>query len=205
MLLVAFFRSKQFIHVPPSIQEATDDEERKTINGTMQTTTSPAESNLNRSLLATRRVVILVFVFSSLLSGCIAGAVLDVDAPIRRGYWGSAALAPIGAVTRWKLSRLNARSSRFPIGTFTANIAAVVLDTAIGAAILVHTNTSTTARIFLDAIITGIGGALSTVSTWMVEIHSLSTAYRYLYIVSTIVTAQALGLLVYGTTFWAVT
>jgi len=146
----------------------------------------------------------LLLAFLVLMVGCLTGAVIDKGNTTRRLHWGRAMFGPIGVVVRWRLSRLNTCVPSFPIGTFLANICAVLLDAAIGAALLVQTEASEDTKLFLNALISGFAGALSTVSTWVVEIFALGTGQKYVYMILSIACAQGIGLLVYGTTFWAV-
>lgn len=147
----------------------------------------------------------LCVLFALSLGGCIAGALLDRDMPQRRSNWASAMFAPLGAVVRWRLSVLNSRLPRFPLGTFLANMLAVVLDLAVGAALLVRAGQlSDDTVLFLLAIITGLGGSLSTVSTWILEAVQLDTTDRYMYILGSIGVAQLLGLVIYGPGFYSI-
>lgn len=54
-------------------------------------------------------------------------------------------------------------------GTFTANIGACVLDYIMKVLLLFH-SLDTAQGALLAAVITGVGGCLSTVSTWVVEV-----------------------------------
>lgn len=152
------------------------------------------------------RVVILLVlatVFITLLAGTIVAAVLDRESDLRRSFWASSMFAPVGAILRWRLSALNRIRPTFPFGTFLANMAAMLLDVAIGSALLANPSSSD-ARLFLSALITGLGGSLSTVSTWLAEAVRLRRLHKYQYIVGTISSAQVLGLLVFGSTYWSV-
>lgn len=64
----------------------------------------------------------------------------------------------------------------FPVGTFTANISACMLDYAVKAA-LARATLDAVSTALLSGVVSGIGGCLSTVSTWVVEVghqqHSL--------------------------------
>lgn len=142
--------------------------------------------------------------FVLLFGSCIAGALLDQDDPRRRFNWVSAMFAPIGALLRWRLSVFNASLPRFPLGTFMANILAVVLDLAIGVALLTRARQlSDDTVLFLSGIITGLGGSLSTVSTWILEAVQLDPTDRYLYLLGSVSIAQLLGLVIYGPGLWS--
>lgn len=128
-------------------------------------------------------------------------AVIDDDS-IRRTYFISGLLGPIGALLRWQLARFNTRSPRFPLGTFIANVAAITLDVAIGAVMVVKRRESS---VMTQALITGVAGSLSTVSTWVSEILGMeSSAQRWIYVWTTLGVSQVIGIIVYGTTFWVV-
>lgn len=143
-------------------------------------------------------------IFLLFLAACILAAIFDRSNSMRRTFWASATLAPPGALLRWRLATLNPRTPRFPLGTFFANMLGVILDSAVGISLLLHrSQLSSDADVFLPALITGLGGSLSTVSTWMSEIFHLSVGRRYLYLLGSVATAQVLGLLVYGSGFWA--
>lgn len=149
--------------------------------------------------------VFLCVLFTLLLGGCIVGALLDTDVPQRRFNWASAMFAPLGAVVRWRLSVLNAILPRFPLGTFAANTLAVILNLVIGVVLLTRARElSDDAFLFLSAIRTGLGGSLSTVSTWIFEAVQLDSTDRYLYVVGSVCVAQLLGLAIYGPGFWSI-
>lgn len=165
----------------------------------------PSDGENGDQALSWKKVFIVVSLLSSLLmliSLSIAGTVLDRRNPTRRSFWASTIFAPVGAVLRWRLSALNRRLPTFPIGTFIANLTAVLLDVAIGAALVVHSEASTETVFFLSSIITGLGGSLSTVSTWIAEASGLARPQKYTYVLASIACAQLLGIVVYGSTFW---
>lgn len=142
-----------------------------------------------------------------LLAAMLTCYFVDTSSPVRRRLWLSALLAPTGALGRWQLSRLNARHSHLPVGTLLANFLACALD-AVLAALLARVALSADAGDVLRALITGAGGTLSTVSTWVGEVTKLrsagghSTAWAYLYIFASLGLAQAIGIAIYGTAVW---
>lgn len=144
--------------------------------------------------------VVCLFLAGESLS--IVGAALDRSNPTRRAIWASALYAPAGAILRWRLSFFNQRIQGFPVGTFTANMIAMLYDVAIGATLILWAGASSEARLFLTASIAGLGGSLSTVSTWIGEAFAMKKSQRYVYVVTSIVCAQLLGIAVFGTTFW---
>lgn len=58
----------------------------------------------------------------------------------------------------------------FPAGTFTANISACVLDYVMKAS-LVRAPVDSVSVAVMTGVISGVGGCLSTVSTWVVEVR----------------------------------
>lgn len=145
---------------------------------------------------------VLAGVLIVMLAGTIVGAVLDIENAARRSFWASSMFAPLGATLRWVLSRMNPRHPRFPIGTFSANMAAVVLDVIVGVVLLTQP-VSSDGVLFLSATITGLGGSLSTVSSWLAESVKLGRRHKYVYIIGSIACAQLLGVIIYGTAFWS--
>lgn len=88
----------------------------------------------------------------------------------------------VGAIIRWQLARFNARFPVFPIGTFAANILACII---LGIDILIFGRQSTSLSSYGSAVITGIEsgfcGCLSTLSTFVVELDTLSVKHAYIY------------------------
>ncbi|KAG1680587.1 hypothetical protein FOA52_015035 [Chlamydomonas sp. UWO 241] len=120
--------------------------------------------------------------------------------------WFSILFAPFGCIGRWQLGRLNGSAAWFPIGTFTANIAACVIDYALQAIRVTHDRSPLETAVLMG-IMTGLNGSLSTVSTWVLELQllsaSASTGHRaYVYGWTSVISAVALGLLIYGVPVW---
>lgn len=152
-------------------------------------------------LKTSSKVSVLVIIFVVMLAGTIVGAILDVEDKTRRSLWASSIFAPLGSTLRWILSGLNQRYPTFPLGTFIANMAAMLLDVIIGAVILTRP-LSSNGRLILTAMIAGLGGSLSTVSTWLAESLRLCRQQKHIYIISTIAFAQLLGIILYGSSYW---
>lgn len=153
----------------------------------------------------TLRTHLIYFFFTlplciSLLVATSAAAAVDRHHPIRRTKWASGAFAPLGATTRWLLSRFN-RHGWFPRGTFIANMIGTLLDAVIGVVIILR-DTGKSLDIVLPALISGLGGSLSTVSTWVNEASAMSRSHRYIYLATSLAVAQVLSILVYGTASW---
>lgn len=152
--------------------------------------------------------LVLLFVFVDIYSAVIVGAVIDNDnfSTRDRGFlWICGAFAPCGAWFRWWLSRFNSVKENFFLGTLAANMAAMILDLAIVAALRTHvdSNVSQKTQFVLMALISGLGGSLSTVSTWISESSRLPRPWRYFNLIGTSAAAIILGIIVYGATFWA--
>jgi len=129
----------------------------------------------------------------------------------RSFQWFSILLGPAGCLLRWKLSTLNGKVkgswSWFPAGTFAANMGACVLDFVMTSLLLRVTRLTSLQTAILTGIVVGIGGCLSTVSTWVVEIQKLSVTMPhnlrgYTYMGVSLVTAIILGIIIYGTSVW---
>jgi len=112
-------------------------------------------------------------------------------------------LAPLGALLRWYLSGFNGKWLWVPAGTLAANIiGSMVSITAISleyvSPVKGFWRIST-----LRAIKVGFSGSLTTVSTFVAEVHGFSQERKtqdksYLYIVSTLVSACAVASIIYA-------
>jgi len=150
----------------------------------------------------------------------LAYLVLDLQSEVlsagqpRAYVWFSILLAPFGCVLRWQLSRLNAPSflkgttwSWLPLGTLLANQIALAIDVMIAILSVRLRNFSLAQDSALFAAIGGFGGALSTVSTWMMEVQKLNVeepwrARGYLYATITIALSLLVGIIGYGVSTW---
>ncbi|KAF8064606.1 HEBP2 [Scenedesmus sp. PABB004] len=127
-----------------------------------------------------------------------------------QALWWSLLLGPAGAYARFWLSRFNGALRGglkwFPAGTFAANMAACVMDYAVRAAeARLALGPLQTAA--LGGVMTGVGGCLSTVSTWVAEIQRLllsfpNTSHGYSYVGISLASSIGLGLLIYGVPVW---
>lgn len=105
------------------------------------------------------------------------------------------------------LSRPNGRVLKwFPWGTFAANVAACALDYACRAGEL-PLPAGGWGRAALSGVVSGVGGTLSTVSTWVVELQRLMLGYPvdrrgWAYMLWSIGVSLALGLAVFGGAVW---
>jgi fluoride ion exporter CrcB/FEX len=122
-------------------------------------------------------------------------------------------LAPVGAIARWRISWMNgtlAKHPWFPLGTFVANFGGSILSIAALAAEF-HISSTYHRQYFwtvgtLRALRIGVAGCLTTVSTFVVEVHTLMQqqsdhAYPYIWVslgASCAVSACIYGVIVYG-------
>ena len=102
------------------------------------------------------------------------------DAPFsQEWFWWSIVLGPLGCYGRYYLSRFNGKLHGswkwFPVGTFAANMAACVIDYVMKVIPVRHPLDSVSAAV-LAGVVGGVGGCLSTVSTWVVEVSGTAAA-----------------------------
>mmetsp|Transcript_24123 Transcript_24123/g.37826 ORF Transcript_24123/g.37826 Transcript_24123/m.37826 type:complete len:412 (-) Transcript_24123:42-1277(-) len=124
-----------------------------------------------------------------------------------RELWIACLIAPLGTVTRWKLSKLNGKWSKypwFPLGTWLANFFGSIFSAALTAIAYLNVVSGESGTTVLAALSLGFAGSLSTVSTYVKETVELSDknpfhdkkAFAYSYF--TILSCCFVGLLVYS-------
>ncbi|KAJ3171376.1 hypothetical protein HDU87_008334 [Geranomyces variabilis] len=125
--------------------------------------------------------------------------VLTFAVPGWRNVMAAAAIGPFGTLLRWRLSLLNLRHAKFPLGTFFANMLGTLC---IGILYLLshRASASTNVCILLNALSTGFCGCLTTVSTFVVELSSLPKAAAWTYGAVSIAGGLALLTVVLGGT-----
>ncbi|KAI7865469.1 CrcB-like protein-domain-containing protein [Spinellus fusiger] len=110
--------------------------------------------------------------------------------------------APVGSLLRWRLSFLNVyMENHFPVGTFIAN----VFGTAVLAVLaLVQSGPmlSPMACTLTQALADGFCGCLTTISTFIVEIKTLSFSNTYMYGTISVVVSQCLLFVILGSYVW---
>merc|ERR1711862_85584 len=72
--------------------------------------------------------------------------------------------SPLGVILRWKLNKFHT----FPIGTFSANMLSCLLSGSVG--FFLAGNPNPEERLVLQSLISGLGGTLSTLSLFVVQI-----------------------------------
>lgn len=121
--------------------------------------------------------------------------------------------APLGAFLRFHLSKhLNGRVPDFPLGTFTANVLGCILLAIF--TLLARGKAHVASKVPLVSLLVGCHvlaglddgfcGALTTVSTFVVELFGLADPYAYVYGVASVVVGFVCVLLILGPYNWAV-
>ena len=127
-------------------------------------------------------------------------------------------LAPLGALTRWKLSRFNSSNNRkvctksfhwFPLGTWTANFVGAICSIACTVEMdrrkkLDSFGMDPWLNAILFAVAAGFGGSLSTVSSMVKEIVGLAESNpgsmrAHAYAIATFGSAMTISLIIYST------
>lgn len=145
--------------------------------------------------------VILGLLFSALLFQ----AATIIAAGVKRDWRGVVAFAmvfsPAGALTRWYLSRhLNGLKPTFPLGTFAANMIGSLLESIFH--LLQYRVSDGNSCAALQGLQDGYCGALTTVSTFVVELCTLQRAHAYRYAIISISLGSLIYVLVDGIDFW---
>ncbi|KAF1921628.1 CrcB-like protein-domain-containing protein [Ampelomyces quisqualis] len=149
--------------------------------------------------------------------GCwIGAAFMTIFPPSGHDAWRSQVLfaccfAPFGCLVRYYLSlHLNPILPFFPLGTFTANIfGTAVLGMSFSLQrVPLHFSGVVGGSLLgcqvLQGVQDGFCGALTTVSTWIVEISTLRKGRAYVYAGASVVTGLVLLVAIMGSVRWAV-
>lgn len=156
--------------------------------------------------------------------GCWLGAIfMTVWPPDRPGGpaahstdWRAKALfalvfAPLGCLMRFYLSlKLNAVIPSFPLGTFASNIFGVAVlsmsyalqHVPLGSAALQIGGGLIGCQV-LQGIEDGFCGALTTVSTWILELNTLRRRHAYMYGATSVIVGLALTVVIMGSVRWS--
>ena len=116
----------------------------------------------------------------------------------------SIVFAPLGAILRLHLAKnLNSRIARFPLGTFAAN----VFGTCVLGMVWDVQHNRKGARIIscqvLQGIADGFCGALTTVSTWVLELDALRLRHAYTYAIASLGVCLACMVTIMGSLRWS--
>jgi fluoride ion exporter CrcB/FEX len=123
-----------------------------------------------------------------------------------REMWIACLMAPLGTITRWKLSTFNGKWSKypwFPLGTWLANFSGSIISAVLTAVSFLHLVKGADGVDVLAGLSLGFAGSLSTVSTYVKETVELSDKNpfydkkAFLYSYFTILSCCFVGLLVY--------
>jgi CrcB protein len=154
----------------------------------------------------TRKILDPLFVLLGL--GSWLGAVLLTALPPHNAWRGQAlfacVFAPLGCLARYYVSLLlNSKNPSFPLGTFACNmfgtavlgmaydLQRVVIGGVVGCQVL-------------QGIEDGFCGALTTVSTWMVELDTLRRGRAYVYGTSSVAVGLSVMVVIMGSVRWSV-
>lgn len=142
--------------------------------------------------------ILSLFVQASL----VVYSVLDTS-PSSRYYSFALLLGPFGSVLRFVFSVIyNADPLKFPLGTFLANILATVI-LAMLSTINSSSLSSSMSCLWIAAFSNGFCGSLSTISTFIVELHAMETNRALFYASSSITIACLACFIINGIPIWA--
>lgn len=142
--------------------------------------------------------------------GCWLGAVLLTIWPVYDAWRGqvlfSLVFAPVGCLMRFQLSvHLNKLVRSFPLGTFAANVLGTCV---LGMAYDVQMSSSVAATMIscqvLQGIMDGFCGALTTVSTWVLELDTLRLRHAYLYGICSLFVGVGFITAIMGSVRWTI-
>lgn len=112
--------------------------------------------------------------------------------------------APIGCLTRFYASKyLNGRIPAFPLGTFGVNVFGTMI---LGMSYDLQRSrglAGLTGCQVLQGVMEGFCGCLTTVSTWVAELHGLRRGHAYAYGASSVVVALASLVIIMGGIRWS--
>ncbi|KAJ4343152.1 hypothetical protein N0V95_006725 [Ascochyta clinopodiicola] len=159
----------------------------------------------------TRRILDPLFVLLGL--GSWLGAVLMAALPPHNAWRGQAlfacVFAPLGCLARYYISLLlNPKRPSFPLGTFACNtLGTAVLGMAFDlqrVSIGGIAGGSIVGCQVLQGIQDGFCGALTTVSTWMLELDTLRRRHAYVYGTSSVVVGLSIMTVIMGSVRWSI-
>lgn len=139
--------------------------------------------------------------------GCWLGAIFLCIFPPHKHWRGqitfALVFAPIGCLGRFYLAMyLNAKRPSFPLGTFAANIIGTTI-LAIGWDVAhIPAGGVITCQV-MQGLEDGLCGCLTTVSTWVAELHTLRRRHSYIYGAVSVITGFALMIIIMGSLRWS--
>jgi fluoride exporter len=147
----------------------------------------------------------------ALVVGAAFGVAFETRHTWLRTAWLAVLFGPFGCLLRWKLSfynyKLKGRWVWLPAGTLAANLLGTAVIFAVEAT-LVKTNAGYWGDLVMKAVQMGFCGALSTVSTLVMELVKLSDVFpdsgqAYVYSTLTFVGGSVLAFVVFGWAAWS--
>ncbi|EMC98475.1 hypothetical protein BAUCODRAFT_32520 [Baudoinia panamericana UAMH 10762] len=119
--------------------------------------------------------------------------------------------APVGCIIRFYASlKLNSIVPSFPLGTFAVNMLGTAIEGMcydiqhVGVGVVGMAGGGRVGCQVLQGVMDGFCGCLTTVSTWVAEIHALKRRHGYLYAFASVVGALCLNLVIMGPVRWTV-
>lgn len=123
----------------------------------------------------------------------IVCAILFIFVKRSREWTGAAFFSPAGVLIRWYLGLWNTSWPRFKLPTFSVNVAGAFIYAVLTICEFKYALNHSLLRDFLVALMSGFCGSLSTVSTFMLELHHMEHIhYSYIYGFASIAVAQSL-------------
>ena len=138
---------------------------------------------------------------------CIASSILWVTYGLlfifvskSRSWTGPMFFAPVGAGIRWYSSHWNVHWPRLKMATLCVNVIGSIIYSVLIVCKWKYTPTNAAHPIlysFLTSLISGFCGTVTTVSTFIYELHSMKHArYSYFYAIVSVLGAQAASLII---------
>ena len=214
---------RQGEHVENNMENHDLEGQQKRTSRTVTLSSSPTRSNSNsvrRSPRSESRILneiamertqpsirAILTAVSMLVLVCILTSLRVFTEPSQQQFALSLLFTPFGGLARWKISNAwNKVIPSFPLGTFTCNMVGCALSGSLGS--LLAGNPGPNESIVLSSIIDGFGGALSTLTSFVVEVLALidPLLFRFdgiTYAYVTIIWAIVIGLLTVQSNDWA--